>query len=112
MVAMRMMQAAVNQIVNVITMRHGRVTAFRAVNVLGRMFGGGITGRAFVGIRRAHINPVFIHMVAVRMVQMPVVKIIHVPVMLDRNMSAVCAVNMGMVAVSCAGMLFAHNRFV
>ena len=62
------------------------------------------TERAFVGIRGTDGDGVFVHMVAVRMMQMAVVKIIHVPVMHDGNVSAIFAMDVGMIGVSCARM--------
>lgn len=109
MVAMRVMQASVNQIVNVIAVRNGGMTAFRSVNVLGGMFGGGETRRALVGVRGTDGNRVFVHMIAVRMMQMAVVKIVHMSVMLDGGVSAAGAVNVGVIGVCRARTGFFHG---
>ncbi len=99
-IAVRMMELSVHQIVHMIAMRNGRVAAIGAMNVLPIMAFG--AERAFVGIRGADGDGVFIHMVAMRMMQMAVMKIIHVPAMHDGNVSATFAVDVGMIGVSCA----------
>ena len=104
---MRMMQSAINQIIHVIAVRNGGVAAVGTVNVLPVM--AFRAQRAFVRIDVADGYGVFIHMVAVRMVQMAVVEIIHVPVVHDGDMPAIFAVDMGMVRVSFAGMGFVHR---
>lgn len=110
MVAMRMMKSPIHQIINMIAMRNGGVAAIRAMNVLRRVFPGGKTGRAFVRIAGINRNLMLVHMVAMRMMQMAVVKIVHVSFVLHRRMSATRAVDMRMARVSRAGM-FAHNFF-
>jgi len=107
MVAVRMMKMSVNQIVHVIAMRNGRVAAIGTMNVLPVV--AFRAQRAFVRVGVADGNSVFIHMVAVRMVQMPVVEIIHVPVVHDGDMPAIFAVDVGMVRMSFARMRFVHR---
>ena len=104
---MRMMQFAINQIIHVVAVRNGGVAAVGTVNVLPVM--AFRLQRAFVRIDVADGYGVFIHVVAVRMMQMPVVEIIHVPVVHDGEMPAVLAVDVGMVRVSFAGMGFVHR---
>ena len=97
---MRMMQPAINQIIHVVAVRNGGVAAVGAVNVLPVV--AFRSQRAFVRVGVADGNNVFINVVAVRMVQMAVVEIIHVPVVHDGDMPAIFAVDMGMIGVSCA----------
>ena len=104
MVAMRMMEASFNQIVHMIAMRNGGMPAIGTMGVPGRMFRGGKTGSAFVRVCRANGNRMFIHMVAVRVMQMAVVKIIHVVFVFDCGVSASRTVDMRMVGVSRARM--------
>jgi hypothetical protein len=104
MVAMRMVEMSIHQIVHMVAMRHGGMAAIRAVNVFGGVFRGGKSRRALVGIGRADGNCVFVHVVAVRMMQMAIVEIIHVPFMLDSGVPAAGAVDMGVIGVSFAGM--------
>lgn len=104
MIAMRMVEVALNEIIHVIAMGNGGMAAIGTVNVPGRMLGGGKAGRAFVGIDRTDGDLVFVHMVAMRVMEMAVVKIIYVPFMLDRRVSTTLAVGMGMIRMRCARM--------
>ena len=109
-IAVRMMKASVHQVIHVITMRNGSVAAIGAVNVLPVVAFG--AKRAFVGIRGADGDSVFIHVVAMRMMQMAVMKIIHVVAMHDGNVSATFAMDVGMIGVSCARLRFAHRFLI
>ena len=97
-----MMQSAINQIIHVIAVRNGCVAAVGAMNVL--LVVAFRPERAFVGIRGTDGDGVLVHVVAVRMMQMAVVKIIHVPIVHDGDMSAIFAMDMRMIGVRFAGM--------
>ncbi len=100
-VAMRMMQASVNQIVNMVAVWNGPMAAVGTVNVLPVV--AFRAKRAFVGIRGADGDGVFVHVVAMRMMQMAVVEIIHVSIVHDGNMPAIFAVDVGMIGMRFAG---------
>ena len=102
MSVVRMMQSAINQIINVIAMRNGCVAAVGPMSVL--LVVAFRTERAFVGIHGADGDGVFIHMVTMRMMQVAVVKIIHVPIVHDRDVSAIFAMDMRMIGVRFTGM--------
>lgn len=106
-IAVRMMQVSVNQIIKMITVRNGGVAAVGAVNVFPVV--AFRPQRAFVGVDVADGNGVFIHMVVVRMVQMAIVKVIHMPVVHDGDMPAIFAVDVRMVRMSFARMRFVHR---
>jgi len=108
-IAVRMMKVSVNQIVHMIAMRNGGVTAIGAVDVLPVM--AFRAQRAFVGIHGADRDDVFVHVVTMRMMQMAVVKIIHVPLMHDGDVPAILAVDVRMIVVSRAGMRFVHRFY-
>ncbi len=108
MIAMRMMKPSIHQIINVIAMRNGSVAAIGAMHMPRRAFGRGKTGRALVRIGGIDRNLVLVHMVAMRMMQMAVVKIIHVSLVLHGRMAAARTVDVRMIRVSRTGM-FAHN---
>lgn len=109
MVAVRVMETPIHEIVNVVAVRDCGVAAVRAMNMFCGVFRRGKTGRAVIGIPGADRNHMFIHMVAVRMVQMPVVKIIHMTFMFDGGMSATRTMNVRMMRVRRACFLLAHN---
>lgn len=100
MVAVGMMQASLNQIIHVVAMRDGRMAAIWAVNVFRRVFSGGKARAAFIRIGGINRNRMFVHMVAVRMMQMAVVEIVHVPLVLDGSVPAASAVDVRMVGMS------------
>jgi hypothetical protein len=104
MAAMRMMEASVNQIVNMIAMGNGGMPAIGTMDVFGGMFRGSKTGSAVVRVGGVNRNRVFVHMVAVRVMQMAVVKIVHVPFVLDGGVSASRTVDVRMVGMSGASM--------
>ena len=99
---MRMMQSTINQIIQVIAVGNSGVAAIGPVNVLPVM--AFRSKSAFVGVGVADGNRVFIHMVAVGMVQMAVMEIVHVPVVHDGDMPAIFAVDVGMIIVRCTGL--------
>ena len=101
MIAVRMVQPAVYEIVDVVTMRHRFMSAVwtvcvRAVDLR----------RAFHGICGVHRDDMLVHVIPVHMVEMAVVKIIHMAVMANRGVSAFRAMVMsvvGMVFLSACG---------
>ena len=109
MFVMRMMQSAIHQIIHVVAVWNDGMTAVGAMDVLPVV--AFRAKRAFVRVDVADGNGVFIHMVAVRMMQMTVVEIIHVPVVHDGDVSAIFAVDVGMLRMSFVGMRFAHKFY-
>jgi len=100
MVAVRMMQVAVYQIIDVIAMRNRLMPATRTMHVVGGMSAAAMVRGANLRIGLGYGDDVLVHVIAVRMMQMAVVQIIHVTVMDDCRVSAVRAVLVGMVGVS------------
>ncbi|APA90320.2 hypothetical protein BJG93_32410 (plasmid) [Paraburkholderia sprentiae WSM5005] len=96
-IAVRMVQVAVDEIVDVIAMRHRFMAAPRSVNVARVM--AAAARRALVRIFGAHFKPVLVYMIAVRVMQMTVMQLINMIVVLDRSMSAVRAMLMVVVSV-------------
>ena len=103
----RMVQMAVHQIIQVVAVRNGGVAAVGSVNMFPVV--AFRSQRALVRVGVTDRNDVFIHMVTVRMVQMAVVKIIHMTLVHDGDVPAILAVEMGVVRVSFAGMGFVHR---
>ncbi len=88
MIAVGVMQMSIDEIVDVIPMRHRLMPAPRPVHMSGRMPGALMLRRACIRVRRRNLNGVFIHMAGVHVVQMPVVEIIDVIAMLHSRMPA------------------------
>lgn len=97
--AVRMVEVAVHQVINVIAMGHGFMAAVRAMPVALFMSAAEMIRRASYRVVRIDGQPVLIDMVAVRRMEMPVVQIVHVVVVHDCRVSAVFAVHMRMVFV-------------
>jgi hypothetical protein len=101
MVAMGVMQVAIDQIVHVIGVRDRRMSAIWAVDMPGGVACAGMLGGATRRIRRANRQHVLDDASAgLRMVQMAVVKVIDMPIVLDGRMPAIRAVLMVVVAVN------------
>nr|WP_162657703.1 hypothetical protein [Tuwongella immobilis] len=104
MVAVRVVQVTIDEVIDMVAMRHRRVTAIGAVNVIFSMAGAGMRGRATCGIGCRHRQGVLFHAAGGHVVQVAIVEIIHMAFVLDANVTAVRAMDMVMRAV----MMFAH----
>ena len=67
--AMRMMQVAGDQVVDVVTMRHGFMAAARTVLVARLVAAAGVVRRASVGIGGTHLDRVLVEVIAMRVMQ-------------------------------------------
>ena len=104
-VAVLVMQTAVDNVVNVITVRYGFVAATFAVNVAVT----GVNRMAAVRIGFIDAQGVFIVVAVVFMVQVAVVQIIDVVFVFDGSVAAVCAVDVVMMFVGFTGHFFSPN---
>jgi hypothetical protein len=111
-VTVRMMQAAIHEVINVVPVRDGFVPAAGAVDMRGVVAGAGLG--VTVGICGTDFDDVFIDMLPMLMMQVPVVQVIDVPVVFHRDVAAVGAVLMVVVgmdfAVAHNGSLNSRNR--
>ena len=112
-VAVRVVQVAIDEVVNVVAMRHRFMTAAGAVNVPGFVAAAVVVGRAGVRVGGADGDAVFIDVVAVRVVQVAVVQVVNVAVVLDGGVAAARAVLVRVVGVvrfvaAAAAVVFAH----
>lgn len=99
MVAMRMMQMPVHQIVDMVAVRYGLMPTPRSMHMPGLVSGAAMIRRAAIGILRRHFDRVLVDMVAVRMVQVPVVQKVHVVAMADGRMPTAGPVLVRMIGV-------------
>lgn len=99
MVPVRVVQMAINQIIHVIAMGNRRMPAVRSMNMPGSVFLDGKSGRATRRVFLADLDDVFIHMPLMRVMQMPIMQIIHMIAVFDRRMSAVRPVNVSVIGV-------------
>lgn len=99
MAAVRVMEMPADQIVDVIPMGNGFVPASGAMLMGCVVSRAGMIGRAACRVHRAHLDHVLIYMIAVRLMEVPVVQVVDVLAVLDGNMSAAGSVNVGVALV-------------
>lgn len=91
-IAVRMVQMAVDEIIDMIAVRDRFVAAAWAMDVGSIVPGAAVVGCATVRVLVAHLNAVFIHMTGVRVVKMTIVEVIYVVAMPNRDVTALWSV--------------------
>jgi hypothetical protein len=104
-ITVRMVQPAVYEIVDVVAVRHRLVSAIWTVCVRATDF-----RRALHGICGVDREGVLIHVVLVHMMEMPIMKVIHMTVMANRSVTATRTMLVGVVGVALLG-AFGHWRY-
>ena len=104
MIAMGVVQLSIHQVVGVVPMRDSFVTASWAVPVARVVAAHASVLRAFIGVGSAHLEHMLVDVIFVRVMQVPVVKIINMAIVPNSGVTAPGAVHMGMVGMS--GMIF------
>lgn len=99
MIAMGVMQASLDQVVDVVTVRYGLVAAVRAVHVICAPGSRGAVRR----VRGTDSEDVLINMVPMHVMQMAVMNIVNVSIMEHRSMTTGRSVSMGMVGMVLLG---------
>ncbi len=102
MVAVRMMQMPVYQVVDVIAVRHCGMTAIRAVHVIG-VVALAVVRDASVRVRIRDLYDVLVIMVVVGAVKVPVVQVPNMVLVLDGYVAAVRPVLMVVILVDFVG---------
>jgi hypothetical protein len=82
-ITMRVMKMAGHQVIDVVAMRYGLMTAARPVLVALLMLAATVAGRAAGGIVVANGEAVFLHAVTLDVVQVALVQVIHMAIMFD-----------------------------
>ena len=95
-IAVLVVQATVDEVIDMVSVWHGRVAAIRSMNMSNLMPFVAVLGRAAIGIGRIYLNNVLVGVVAVRMVQVAIVKIVDMVTVLNRGVAASRAVNVRM----------------
>ncbi|OJU27739.1 MAG: hypothetical protein BGN89_09950 [Alphaproteobacteria bacterium 64-6] len=106
-ITVRMVQVAFDEVVNMITMRHGFVSAAGPMHMIRCVPGAAMVRRAPVGILVRDFDHVLIDVVAVHVMKMPVVQVVHVIAVVDGGVTALGAVHMRMMGM--LGMLRARG---
>jgi hypothetical protein len=98
MVAVRVMQASVHKIIDMVAVRHGFVPAVRGMPVSASRF-----GRTAHRVGGADLEDVFVDMIFVHVVQMAVMNVIDMAVMAHGRMPTVWTMLMGVVGMVLLG---------
>src|SRR5712675_1968014 len=96
---MRMMEVITDEIVDMITMWYGLVSASRTVSVTVFVSRALMIGRAPGGIGVRDLNRMLRHPIAFWMMQMPIMQVVDVISVLNRRVATTCAVFMRVVAM-------------
>jgi hypothetical protein len=97
MIAMRVVQASIDQIINMIPVGNSFMAAVRAMPMFLIMSGSAMFWIAPIGIYRANFNHVIFSAPAVNMLQMTVVEIIDVVLVANGNMATSWTVHMRLI---------------
>src|ERR1700736_4740306 len=98
MIAVRMVQAAVHQIVEMVAMRHPFMPAVWTVLV-----GAGDFRRALHGICGVDRDDMLVHVIFMHVVEMAVVKVVDMAIMANSSVPAVRAMLVGMIGMMLVG---------
>ena len=85
--AMGMMQVPIHQVVDVIPVGYSLMTAVHAVSVGLIMTGTFVAWRAFLRIFQVYLDAVVVHLIAMGVVQVPIVKVVNVAIVLHSGMA-------------------------
>ena len=89
-IAVRMVQMPIHQVVDVIAVRHRRVPAARSVHVA-RVVAGAVVRHASVGVGLRDLDAMLVVVIVVRAMQVPVVQVPHMISVPDGDVAAVGA---------------------
>ena len=98
--AVWVMQMSVHQVVDMVAVRHGLVTAAWTMLVVPLMATTIVVGRALVRIARVHVDDMLVEMIAVRVVKVTVMEVVHMVAVPYRSVAAVGTVLVRMVMVN------------
>jgi len=104
-IPVRMVQVVLDKVIHVIPMRHPLVATRRAVHVSLLMMPAVVLGGAARWMLGADLERVFVDVIAVHVMEVPVVQVIDVVSVLDGDMSASWSVGMAVSFMHLAGLL-------
>lgn len=109
MAAMRVMEMSVDEIVDVISVRNRFMAATGTMLMPGLVTGAEVIRRTSRRIGVTHLDHVLIDVIAVRLMQVAVVQVVDVIAVLDGDMAAAGAVNVGMTLMNS---MFVRHRMI
>ena len=97
MIAMRMVQMPIDQIIYVVTMRNRRMSAARSMSMRRIVSATAMLWRAAHRILFSYFDHVYIDLTTTRIIQMAVVQIVDVTLMANRDVTTVGTVGVRMI---------------
>jgi hypothetical protein len=94
-ITMRVVQTSIDQVIDMVAVRHGLMSATRAVLVSGAFRFRSAPRR--VGL--ADLDDMFVNVIAMHVMQMTIMEVVNMSIVANRGMSTVWAVLVGMVSV-------------
>jgi hypothetical protein len=107
MPGVRVVQVPAHEVIGVIAVRHALVPAAGAVRVAALVRAARVRGRAVVAVRPTHREHVLVRVIAVDVVQVPVVQVVGVVLVPNGRMAAAIAVAMSVLGVR---VMVAHSH--
>jgi hypothetical protein len=111
MVAVLVMKAPCNQIVDMVTMRHGFMAAVRAVDMAMIVANLVLDRTAAIGVVTIHFDDMFIDVIAMGMMEVSIMQVVDMVAMLDGHMAAAGAVFM-VVVIMMGKIAIAHGELL
>jgi hypothetical protein len=108
-IAMGMMQMTVDQVVDVVAMRHRLMSAAGAMDVARGMAGAAVIRRASIGISLGNLDHMLVDVIPVHVVEVTIMEIVHMAVVADGRMTAAFAVNVAVALM--VGQITARHPF-
>jgi hypothetical protein len=100
MIAVRVVQVSIDQIVDMVAMWHRFMTATGTVPMSRIMSAAAVLQRAAIRIRCTHFDDMFIDVIFMRMMEMAIVKIIDVTPMSNGNLTTAWSMDVRMIGVN------------
>jgi hypothetical protein len=102
-VTVRVVQMAVHQVIDMVAMRHGLMTAIWSMYMICRVAVTLVSRRAAIRIEVVHRQAVLVDVIAMHMVQVTIVQIVNMAIVLNRRMATARLVLMVMIGMLRAG---------
>ncbi|WP_168175672.1 hypothetical protein [Pseudomonas sp. PA15(2017)] len=106
MVAVRVMQVSIDEIVHMIAMGNGLMAAARSMHMIRSVSATLVIRRAGIRVLGVYFQAVFVHMITVRMMQVTIVQVVDMTIVLDGQMATarlVLMIVMGMLVAVAHG---------
>jgi hypothetical protein len=104
-ISMLMMQVIIDQIVHMVSVRYGFMTAIWPMNMFLLVRPAIMAGCAIGRISGAHLDRVLVHLIASNMMQMAIVEVVRVTVVLYTGVATVLIMSVVMTFVRCVSII-------